>query len=311
MAQRIELPLPFALNSVNAWLFPGSEPVLVDCGLGDGPSYPLLMQAIRDAAVDPRALRLLLTHGHVDHAGNARRLRDDHGILLHAAPEEAGLVATFRRDSEPRNDAYADAMRTHGMPDAEATELRGGSDEIDRYLDDCPIDVPVPDGARMVLGDQEATAVRTPGHTDGSTSFWLTEDNQMLTGDTLLEHITSNAGELLEADHGSFHDYVATVAGMRRYVGCEALPGHLAPFQITDAVVDRHLQFHEQRRQRIIGHLDRPRSAYELFAHIFPGKDSGSQRFMGMAELVGHLHAAERDGLIERLDGPVRRFRRR
>lgn len=312
MPVRIDLPLPFDLKSVNAWVFPGSQPALVDCGLGTRRSYELLLAGVRGAGVDPARLRLFLTHGHVDHAGNARRLRDDHGVALHAAKDDAGLVSTFRRDSARRNDDYMEAMRDHGMPDGEATALREGSDEIDGFLEDVPIDNDLLGGTRIVLGDDEAVAIRTPGHTDGSTSFLLTEDNDLLTGDTLLEHITSNAGELLEADHGSFHQYVATIESLRRYVGCQALPGHLAPFAIIDAVIDRHLAFHEQRRQRILALLDRPRSAYSLFADIFPGKDQPGQRFMGMAELVGHLHAAEKDGLVRRTDdGRVRRFQRR
>lgn len=302
MPARIALPLPFALKEVNAWLFPGDRPALVDCGLGTRRSYQQLVDAIRGAGVDPADLTLYLTHGHVDHAGNAARLRHDFGVRMVAAREESGLVETFRRDSEPRNDAYADAMRRHGMPDDVAQVLRDQSDDIDRFLEDAPIDDDLPDGEALLLGDVEATAVRTPGHTDGSTCYWMTEDNDLLSGDTLLEHITSNAGELLEADHGSFHQYVATIEGLRRYVGADCLPGHLAPFRLTDAVIDRHLEFHEQRRQRILGLLDRPRTAYGIFPDMFPGRDQGSDLFMGMAELVGHLHSAEEDGLVRRIE---------
>ncbi len=309
LTHRISLPLPFPLASVNAWLFPGREPVLVDCGLGSAEVYQQLVSQVRKVGVEPSSLRLFVTHGHVDHAGNARRLRDDFGVRLHAPLEEAGMISTFRRDSGPRNDAYAEAMRHHGMPDAEAADLRARSDDIDRYLEDCPIDQDVPDGASAVFGDLDVEAIRTPGHTDGSVSFYLA-DNRLLSGDTLLEHITSNAGELLDTDHGSFHQYVQTLESLRKYVGVECLPGHLQPFVLTDEVLDRHLALHRGRRQAVLDLLDRPRTAYELLGKMFPGKDGPSQRFMGMAEIVGHLHAAQKDGLVEMTPGKVRRFKR-
>ncbi len=300
--------MPFALKTANAWLFPGSDPALIDCGLGTSRVYADLLEQLRDH-VDPATLRLFITHGHVDHAGNARRLHDDFGVELHAPRSEAPFVETFRADSGPRNDAYADALRAHGMPGEMVAALRAGSDAIDRFLDDCPIHHDVPDDGRVVLGDVEATTIHTPGHTDGSVCFHLTEDNHLLSGDTLLERITSNAGELLDTDHGSFHQYVQTIESLRRYVGVDCLPGHLAPFRLTEAVIDTHLEHHRQRADRILGNLERPRTAWELFPRIFPDKNQPENHFMGMAELVGHLHALEIDGRVMRqeTDG-VRRF---
>ncbi len=300
--------MPFALKTANAWLFPGSEPALVDCGLGTSRVYEDLIGQIQGAGVQPGDLRLFVTHGHVDHAGNARRLHDEYGVKLHAPEAEAPFIETFRRDSVERNDAYAEALAAHGMPEETVRALRVDSDAIDRFLEDCPIDEDVPDGQRIVLGDMEAEAIHTPGHTDGSVCFYLSEDNDLLSGDTLLETITSNAGELLDQDHGSFHEYVETVEGLRQLVGVTCLPGHLPAFQLTDELIDTHLEHHRDRRARILEALDQPRTAWELFPTIFPGKNRGEHHFLGMAELVGHLHSLEIDGEVVRASAAPRRF---
>ncbi|HJQ93440.1 MAG TPA: MBL fold metallo-hydrolase, partial [Candidatus Thermoplasmatota archaeon] len=86
---RIVVPLPLALKSANAWLFPGGRPALVDCGVGTGEGHAALLAGLRDARVDPARLRLFVTHGHIDHAGNAAALRRDHGVELQAPPEES------------------------------------------------------------------------------------------------------------------------------------------------------------------------------------------------------------------------------
>jgi len=309
VAFRIEIPVPFRIRSVNAWFFPGAHPALVDCGIGTPHGYHLLVAGLREHAQDPRDLTLYVTHGHVDHAGNAARLRRDHGVPLHAPRAEAPFLETFRAESEARNDAFADALRLHGMPEAEVRALRADADAIDRHLEDTPIDRDVPDGERVVLGDQEARALRTPGHTPGSVCF-ATEDSQLLSGDTLLEHITSNAIELLEHDKGALHRYVDSVEALRRFVGYEALPGHRAPFRITDGILDRHLQRHRERAARILTLLDRPRTAYGVMQEVFPGLRGKDQAFMAMAEVVGHLNALEIDGRARPVEDGVRRFAR-
>lgn len=303
---RIELPVPFPLKTVNAWLFPGVRPVLLDCGIGGQEVYQALVHAIRGAGVDPHDLSLYLSHGHVDHAGNARRLRDDFGVPLICPREEAPFVETFRRDEGPRNDAFADALRAHGMPDDDVTRIRAQSDAIDAHLDDCPIDDDLPGGAELLFGDQTATALRTPGHTPGSTCYLL--DEAIITGDTLLERITSNAVELKDDDKGAYHRYVQTVDGLRRYVGLEALPGHHAPFRLSDDILDRQLAQHADRRRRILRALHRPKTAWQLFPEIFPGLHRDNHYFMGMAEIVGHLHSLHIDGLVEQRPGTPRRF---
>lgn len=292
MAVRIELPVPFPLGSVNAWLFPGERPTLVDCGIGG--TFDALVGAVRKAGVDPATLNLHITHGHVDHAGNARALRDGFGVPLIAPRVEAPFVETFRRDEGPRNDRYAAALHAHGMPAERVARIRAESDAIDAHLDDCPIEAePEPE---LRFGDEAVQTLHLPGHTPGSTG-WLLEES-ILTGDTLLERITSNAVELKDDDHGAFHQYVQTLDAMRRYVGLEALPGHHAAFQITDAVLDRHLERHQKRRDLIRSLLDRPKTAWQLFPDVFPGLHGEDHHFMGMAEIVGHLHSLQIDGLV-------------
>ena len=300
VAHRIELPVPFPLGTVNAWLFAGSQPALVDCGVASSRSYQALLDGLRAAGCDPASLTLYVTHGHVDHAGNARRLRDDFGVQLLAPASEAEYIETFRRDGPRRNDEFAAALRAHGVPEDAVLRMRADSDAIDRFLEDSPI--AGEPGARVVLGDTDAQVIATPGHTPGSTSFLLSEDNDMVTGDTLLQIITSNAVELRDADRGRYHQYLATLDGMRAFVGVTCLPGHHAPFRLTDAILDDHLGRHEKRRQVILSLLARPRTGYGLFPLVFPGLDGDPALFMGMAEIVGHLHALEMDGLVRRQD---------
>ncbi len=304
---RIEVPLPLALKSANAWLFPGARPALVDCGIGTPAGHAALIAGVRAAGVDPASLRLFVTHGHIDHAGNAGALQREHGVRLQAPREEALFIESFRRDAVRRHAAFARALVAHGCPPdvVDAAQQRG--EGLDAMLEDTPIHDDLRDGQRLVLGDTDATAHHTPGHTPGSTVF-LTADNDLLSGDTLLEHITSNAIELLDRDHGRYHQYLATLDGLRRFVGCRALPGHHDTFSLTDALLDGHLAKHNRRSAKVLGHLDRPKSAFQILPEVLPHL-AHDQVFLGMCEVVGHLHHLELEGKARTVkDGGVTRF---
>ena len=135
-----------------------------------------------------------------------------------------------------------------------------------------------------------------------------TTDNLLLSGDTLLEHITSNAIELLDADRGRYAQYLRTLRSLRPFVGYDVLPGHHEPFRLTDALLDNHLEKHAKRTRRVLQALDRPKSAWQLLPEVLPHL-APDQTFLGMCEVVGHLHLLELAGRVREAPGDgVRRF---
>lgn len=307
---RIVVPLPLALKSANSWLFPGSQPALVDCGVGTTQGHDALLRGLRDAKVDPARLHLFVTHGHIDHAGNAAALRREHGVELHAPRAEAAFLETFRQDAGRRAGAFSRALARHGAPPEAIAASKDRAAHMDPWMEDVPIGRDLVDGQKLLLGDTDVVAHLTPGHTPGSTVF-LTAGNELLSGDTLLEHITSNAIELLERDKGRYAQYLRTLDGLRRFVGARVLPGHHDPFPLTEALLDGHLEKHERRSRRVLGHLDRPKTAWQLLYEVLPHL-AHDQVFLGMCEVVGHLHKLELEGKVRMVEGDdgVRRFSR-
>lgn len=97
-------PGPMTGEGTNTWLIDGAEPALIDAGVG----HPAHLDAIA-AALGGRALaRLLLTHGHPDHAAGvpaicARWPRVD--VIKWPWPEDAAI---------PAGDATLAAVHTPG-----------------------------------------------------------------------------------------------------------------------------------------------------------------------------------------------------
>lgn len=304
-AIRIETPLPFALRSANCWLWAGADPVLVDTGLGDAAAGSALDAGLRAARVEPARLTVVLTHGHPDHAGNAARLAAA-GATVAAMEAEAPLVSRNRATQPDRQAAIADALQRHGVPAAVVEAVRRRGSHYDSFAHDTPMRG-LRDGQRIPLGSGEATVHAAPGHTAGSLLLAL-DANELVTGDTLLEHITSNAIEVADSDRGRYATYLRTLDGLRRFAGCTALPGHHAPFAITDALLDHHLGKHEARSRKVLAALDAPRTAWELLPRVLPHL-AEDQTFLGLCEVIGHLHRLEEEGLAAPQPGTPTRFR--
>jgi glyoxylase-like metal-dependent hydrolase (beta-lactamase superfamily II) len=105
-------------------------------------------RAVLRAVGDRRIAAVLLTHGHSDHIGAAPAFTELTGVTPHLAAEDDFLWRETNGDAPYR---------------------------------------PVADGATFTVAGQPLVALHTPGHTPGSTSYWLESQNTVFTGDTLFE----------------------------------------------------------------------------------------------------------------------------
>jgi glyoxylase-like metal-dependent hydrolase (beta-lactamase superfamily II) len=149
----------------------GDALALVDCGLGTDAGMPLVLEGIREAGHDPGAIdRLFLTHYHVDHAGGARRFRDELGLRVTTGAETAKAVETG---------------------DVEATSFRAvqelGYVPRDYELRPCPVDDVVDQGDERSVGRLTVRYLSTPGHCAGHGSYVVTggERTYLLAGDAI------------------------------------------------------------------------------------------------------------------------------
>jgi glyoxylase-like metal-dependent hydrolase (beta-lactamase superfamily II) len=111
--------------------------------------------------------RIVLTHGHLDHAGGAERVRAAFGArdVLVGAADLDDVHAGTNASGDPGSVIARSPLPEPGYPAVPTAQPLGGP----LQLDDARRLVPVP----------------TPGHTDGHVSFHLPEDDVVLGGDTV------------------------------------------------------------------------------------------------------------------------------
>lgn len=181
--------------------------VLLDTGFpGD---LGRIRRVLRDAGVGPREVRaILLTHGHIDHAGNAAALQRWTGAPLYAHPlEQAHIDGRF---------PYTGLARLTGLMEAVGRAVTGYQPAaIDRLLADGDT-LPFWGGLRVV---------HLPGHTLGHCGFYSAKHDLLFSGDLWVRFMMRT-----QASPRLFSDDVSLVpASLRkaRALGARwVVPGH-------------------------------------------------------------------------------------
>ena len=101
---------------------------------------------------------IVITHAHIDHIGGAAKLKELTGAPVHMNSNDAELYAQL--------DAQAGWL---GIKPPARTA----------------IDSEAREGNKLHLGGAEFQVIHTPGHTQGSISIWIPEQNKLIAGDTL------------------------------------------------------------------------------------------------------------------------------
>ncbi|MBD8548464.1 MBL fold metallo-hydrolase [Sphingomonas sp. CFBP 8760] len=184
---------PLQQNCTLIWCTATMKAAVVDPG-GD---LPRIHAAIAEAGVTVE--QVLLTHGHIDHAGEAKPLADELGVPI-VGPHEDDRFWLARLDEDGRN---------YG--------IRGVVFEPDRWLDD---------GDTVQIGDLTLDVYLTPGHTPGHVIFHHAPSAFALVGDVLFQ------GSIGRTDFplGSFDDLVTSVTQKLWPLGdVTFIPGHGQP----------------------------------------------------------------------------------
>lgn len=200
---------PFAGSGrVMAYFIAARRPALIDTGVDASPAT-VIGPALRGLGVRIEDVRYLInTHGHYDHmGGNARAKalsggdvlihREDEHLLEHREDHLRGFAAARWRMLE-RPELRSEMERT-------MLENIGGEMRADRVL---------ADGDRIDLGDVTLTAVHTPGHTAGSTSFLWEEERLLFTGDAVQGYGTERARFPLLFAPGRYRDSLGRVRSL-------------------------------------------------------------------------------------------------
>jgi glyoxylase-like metal-dependent hydrolase (beta-lactamase superfamily II) len=290
----LSMPLPFQLDHINLWLVDEGDGgwTIVDTGIATAETRALWDEIFRTVL---NVKRVILTHYHPDHAGNAAWICDRFGIELWTTQGEYLTAHAVRAGTAGyTGEAVLNVFRRNGL---DPEHQRGMSGRNNRYAELVP-DFPhsyrrIIEGDFIKMGKHRWRAIVGHGHAPEHLSLYCEALNTVIAGDMLLSTISTNVSVWSIDPEGDplrlFLDSIARYRELPPEV--LVLPSHGKPFRGAHERVAQLEAHHEARFDELKKSLEEgPKSAGELLPVLFRRKLDAHQTFFAMGEAIAHLH---------------------
>jgi glyoxylase-like metal-dependent hydrolase (beta-lactamase superfamily II) len=312
----LAVPTPFAVGRVNCYLVEDDPLTLVDAGPNSATSLTTLEAALAEHGRRIADLeRIVITHQHIDHIGLVAILADRSGAEVCALDALAPWLARYSEVMEA-DDAFAEAiMLRHGIPRDIVIALRAVTRSFRAWGASCAVGTPLADGALLEFAGRAWRVHHRPGHSPSDTVFHDEASGELVAGDHLIKHISSNPLISRPLDGGvegerpkALVAYLASLRATRALEVGVVFPGHGEPIEDHRALIDERFVMHERRARKLHGLIaERPRTAHELAQELW-GNVAVTQAYLTLSEVLGHIDLLLDDGRVvqEEIEGVVR-----
>ncbi len=294
--RRVTFPLPLGIDHVHCYLVRTADGgwMLVDTGLGlpdpEARWAPVL------AALDGPVTRVVVTHFHPDHVGDAAPIAElSSAPVFQGRADYAQCVRTWGEGRVPER--FLRHVLVHGMPPAEGDDLRRESDALAQLVHAAPEPEPLEPGETI----DGWRVVHLPGHADGHLA--LLRGGILLAGDAILARISPAVGVYPDGRPDPLGDYLGSLEQIAELDLVVAFAGHHEPITDPTARARELVEHHRQRLEKTLEALSAgPRSGYDVSLDVFGLELTTVQRRFALAESLAHLERLVREERAERVE---------
>jgi glyoxylase-like metal-dependent hydrolase (beta-lactamase superfamily II) len=299
---RVTLPVPFEMDGLHVYLLVESDGIImVDCGPRLPDTLEILDSALREIGASwDRLQGLVLSHWHMDHAGNAAEVlrRSRCWVAIHE--KDAAESARYHRNPEGMLGGIPYFLSL-GVSEQMARTLAEAPSTFEAMAEDFPVDRAVGDGDCLHLGQRSFRVVWTPGHTRGHLCLLEEAPGVVLVGDHILDPVTPNIS-FLPGMVNPLGDYRASLHRVSRLTPRLALPGH---GRIIERPLERIrviLEHHSRRERAVLGAVTAGAETAAGVARALFGDDHPPLTWrLALLEALSHLEALVVAGDLERI----------
>ncbi|TAK46274.1 MAG: MBL fold metallo-hydrolase [Betaproteobacteria bacterium] len=305
----LRMPLPFDLDHINLWLLEEEGGwTLIDSGLGNKATRALWEQVIAQVLGGRPLKRIVVTHYHPDHAGNAAWLSRRFGARLWMTRAEFLTAhAVLHGAASFSAEASAALFRANGLDEQGTAMLLQRGDLYRKLVPEFPLEHRrLMHGSSVRLGGRDWQVLVGYGHAPEHASLYCRELNVVVSGDMLLPKISTNvAVRPIDPSGDPLRLFLESI---RQYGQLDAqvlvLPSHGVPFRGAQARVAALEAHHAARLDELQAACRAaPRSAAEVLEVLFRRRLDSNQIFFAMGESIAHLHYLHYAGRLRRATG--------
>jgi len=298
---KIELPIPYPLKTTNVYFIDQPPKTLVDTGLKTEASFEALKKGMENIGFSLKSIeRILVTHGHIDHYGQAKRLSSLSDAPIYIHPKEYGRIRSILHILG----FLKKVLLRNGVPEALANEAVRYIESAQKMADPLEEAFFLTDGDPIPFQSMTWRAIHCPGHSPGLVCFYWPESKILFTGDHLLKEITPNPilsvpEKISPLRYPSLKEYLASLEKVEKLDISLLLPGHGEEMKDVRALIQKISTHHQERMDLILSFLSKgEKTPFEIAMDLFPGVPS-FEVFLGISEALGHLEILREKEMVK------------
>jgi glyoxylase-like metal-dependent hydrolase (beta-lactamase superfamily II) len=301
---RITLPLPGKRpGPVNVYLFKGEIVTLIDTGMLQ--TAGVLKKALGEHGLGFSDIdRIIVTHGHPDHCGAAKKIVKAGRAKVAAHPED---IVAIESGMDVTRDRYKIFLKLMGVPLSIGILLRLLFLMFKRMADNCRVDIVMRDGDEIELGKYKAKIINTPGHTKGSVCLFLERERMLFCGDTIIEHITPNAFIMLDENESlpvrlSQDEFYMSLAKIKKLLPSMIYSAHGKDVSDIDNIINGYEKSFAERQGRVLSKVrSGEKNVYKIARSLFPeigGIRLPLEIFLSISEVYTNIQVLQKEGKV-------------
>ncbi len=312
---KIELPTIFEGMTVNAWLFKGSEPTLIDCGEKTDKLWDALIDGLKINGLGIQDLKkVIITHAHLDHIGMAKKITDHSDATIWVSEYVYDWATDLKTMLDRRTAAIMEIMHKNYPNKLIKEYFSFGYEALVPYWDEIPKDrIQVfPMEGQLNFGGDDWDIIYTPGHCINQTCFHNPKNGYFISADMLLRIIPNpiiDAG--LQPPYARVKSLVMQLASYEKIAKLnitKTFPGHFDIIDNAPELIEKQVQKIRLRTEKCFTLIqDGIHSAIDLANGIYPNRINNATLFMviGFLDILqeeGRIDAIEKEGLLHYYD---------
>lgn len=302
----LRMPLPFSLAFINLWLIRDHDGwAVVDTGINDRKTHNFWTKIIEELGA--KITRVVVTHFHPDHIGNAGWFHKQHGAQLTTTRTEY-LMCRMALDEAADDDLRGEAelwMTRNGYPD-DMRAMHGPSRKsgFRKMVSRLPLSYQrVSDGDAINIGGRQFEVMVGRGHAPEHLCLYCRELNIFISGDQILPKISSNVSvSMMEPEANPLKEWLDSCERLKRDLPEDVLvlPAHNEPFYGAHLRLQDLIDGHEEGMAALLEECKSPCRSVDVFMALFGRNIRNDQFGLAVGEAMAHLNCLVSRGQMAR-----------